>query len=310
MLQRLKSTDPGIGDAASENVLPALAHWLDRGKAAALVTLVGVDGASPRALGAQIAVSASGETVGSLSSGCLEAAIRREAVEAIAMGQNRLLRYGKGSPFIDLVLPCGSGFEVHVAPMAERSWLDEALILQRRRIAFAVNCHLPTGRFTIAPHARPSDIEPTRRIDRDGFARLHAPPARLVLVGEGAAAGVLAGLAELLDLDVALADDIAGLTALDAWSAAVLLLHDHEHETPFLGAALASDCFYVGAVGSHRTHAARLAALASLGFTSEQLARVRGPIGLIERAKTPRELAVSVLAEILDAARANPRFGA
>ena len=109
----------GFAAAYRENVIPDLASWTRDGKRCALVTLVGVDGNAPRAEGAQMAVSESRTMVGLPFGGCLEAAIALEAVAAIKAGKPRLLRYGKGSPYLDIRLPCGSGLDVFIKPMRD-----------------------------------------------------------------------------------------------------------------------------------------------------------------------------------------------
>ena len=109
----------GFAAAYRENVIPDLASWSGKGERCALVTLVSVDGNAPRAEGAQMAVSESGRWAGYISGGCLEQAIALEAVEAIQAGKPRLLRYGKGSPYLDIRLPCGSGLDVFIQPMRD-----------------------------------------------------------------------------------------------------------------------------------------------------------------------------------------------
>ena len=93
---------------------------LTKGERCALVTLVGVNGNAPRAEGAQMAVCESGRWAGYISGGCLEQAIALEAVDAIKAGKPKLLRYGKGSPYLDIRLPCGSGLDVFVQPHPRR----------------------------------------------------------------------------------------------------------------------------------------------------------------------------------------------
>ena len=110
----------GRSSAYRDNILPDLAAWSERGERCALVTLVGVDGNAPRAEGAQMAVSETGQWAGYISGGCLEQAIALEAVQAIKAGKPRLLRYGKGSPYFDIQLPCGSGLDVLVEPFENR----------------------------------------------------------------------------------------------------------------------------------------------------------------------------------------------
>jgi xanthine dehydrogenase accessory factor len=106
-------TDAGpAGSAApefTETVLPALARWAASGMRTALVSLAGIDGGAPRPIGAQMAVAEDGRAVGYISGGCLEGALIAEARVAMAEGHNRLVRYGAGSPYIDVRLPCGGG---------------------------------------------------------------------------------------------------------------------------------------------------------------------------------------------------------
>jgi xanthine dehydrogenase accessory factor len=94
----------------------------------------------------------------------------------------------------------------------------------------------------------------------------------------------------------------------DAYSALVLLFHDHHWETTLLASALKTECFYIGAMGSRATHAQRVVRLADYGLTDAEIGRVRGPIGLFPHAKRPGDLALSVLAEVVGEFRS--RFGA
>jgi xanthine dehydrogenase accessory factor len=151
--------------------------------------------------------------------------------------------------------------------------------------------------------------------------RGYAPRLRLVIAGAGPAVVLLAQLAHAMDIEVRILTPEAAIAGearfrgfaaqelvagkapddlgLDAWTAAVLLFHDHAWELPFLQIFLGSPCFYLGAVGSRKTHEARQAALAGIGASPAASARLRGPAGLIPKAKQPRELAVSILAEIV-----------
>jgi xanthine dehydrogenase accessory factor len=97
----------------TENVIPYLVAYRRVGLGCVLVTLVNVEGSSPRRVGSQMAVAADGTVVGMISSGCAEAAIVAEAMSALHEGRVRTVRYGTGSPYMDVVLPCGSGIDVH-----------------------------------------------------------------------------------------------------------------------------------------------------------------------------------------------------
>ncbi len=135
----------GTAAAYKENVIPDLASWSSKGERCALVTLVGVDGNAPRAEGAQMAVCESGRWAGYISGGCLEQAIAIEAVDAIKAGKPKLLRYGKGSPFLDIRLPCGSGLDVFVQPMRDAALIQDMSERMERRQPFALRIDLASG---------------------------------------------------------------------------------------------------------------------------------------------------------------------
>src|SRR5215469_15071092 len=124
--------------AYRDDVLPDLAFWTGRGERCALVTLIGVDGNAPRAEGAQMAVSESGQWSGYISGGCLEQAIALEAAEVINAGSPRLLRYGKGSPYFDIRLPCGSGLDVFIQPFTDAALIQDMHGRLERRQPFAL----------------------------------------------------------------------------------------------------------------------------------------------------------------------------
>ncbi|HTI03251.1 MAG TPA: XdhC family protein [Acidisoma sp.] len=160
------------------------------------------------------------------------------------------------------------------------------------------------------------------------FLRPYNPPLRLILVGAVHIAQALVPLAQALGLDpvvvdprLALAteerfpashrvtdwpDEALDALGLDARSAVVVLTHDPKLDDPALDRALRSDAFYIGALGSRKSHAARLERLAALGHARESLARIRGPVGLAIGAVTAAEIALSIIAEIVAVLRAAP----
>jgi xanthine dehydrogenase accessory factor len=95
--------------ASALDVLNQAARWLDDGRRVALVTLVGIEGTTSRSIGTQMAVADDGRSIGPLSGGCIEAAIVAEARDALRAGAARVVRFGVGSPYIDVRLPCGGG---------------------------------------------------------------------------------------------------------------------------------------------------------------------------------------------------------
>ncbi len=291
-----------------------LAEGARQGIPGALIAISAIDGGAPKELGAHLAVLADGRHVGHVSGGCVEPAIATEVVPLIAEGADRIVRFGKGSPYMDIRFPCGGGVDllVHVNP--DPQLIDRALAATSEREAFAIAF-------------RPEDSS-ARFVDdagatgwRDGaFVRRYLPRTRLVLAGRGPDLEVLArvALAAELEVEAATPDDasaavvaasglpVTRLTspseglklAADPWTATVLLFHEHEWEDAILTQAVAAPGFYVGAMGSVRTHRQRCERLLAKGVPSQQVERIRGPIGLIDRARDPGTLALSVLAEI------------
>ena len=154
------------------------------------------------------------------------------------------------------------------------------------------------------------------------FVHVYVPPARLIVVGAVHIAQALAPMASLMDFDVTVIDPrrafasdsrFPGVKVMQDWpdealeqlgldpaTAVVTLTHDPKLDDPALEYALKSDAFYVGSLGSKRTHAKRKERLFEAGITEEQCARIHGPVGLSIGAKSPSEIAVSILAQIVE----------
>jgi xanthine dehydrogenase accessory factor len=316
-----RESQSGAWIESTENVLFQLREWQREGLRTTLATLVGIEGSSPRTLGAQMAIAGEGRAAGHISGGCLEGALIAEAQIAMRGHKNRLVRYGKGSKYIDIQLPCGSGLDIYFDQEPPRALIERICAELEGRKPAALKIDLETGesRLLTGAAAGATGIGAARQGRM--FVRGYAPRLRLVIAGAGPAVLLLAQLAHAMDMEIkiltpeapiaqearfhglAAKELVAGKTLddleLDAWTAAVLLFHDHAWELPFLQTFLGSPCFYLGAVGSQRTHEARQAALAGIGASPAAAARLRGPAGLIPKAKQPRELAVSILAEIV-----------
>ena len=282
------------------------------GRPAAIVTLVAIDGSSPRALGAQMAVAADGRYVGSISSGCLERAIVEEARAAMERKTGGVVRYGKGSAFRDIVLPCGSGVDLLYTVNLTTEILLVAETARRQRRVFTLD-------FS-AEGASQSHRDGTGW-RRDIFTRAYAPAMRIVAAGVGAELVTLSHIAsaagcafcalspeaetlarcagpEKIRLQ---SSSVAPAMTIDRWTAFLFLFHEREWELTLAPTVLASPAFHIGAVGSPRTHQARLEALRGLGFDEAALARIEGPAGLIPATRDPSTLAVSLLAGALAA---------
>lgn len=296
-----------------------LRNGLREGIGGALVSISGIDGGAPKPMGAHMAVLADGRHWGHVSGGCVESAIAAEVAPMIAGGTDEVIRFGKGSCFIDIRFPCGGGVDLLVHTRPSEALLDEALDRFARREAFSI---------AFEPSSSSSRIVSAEGETGwyDGvFVRRYLPRTRLLAIGRGPDLEVMARVAAAAELDLAFATPdeatAASLAALgapitllktpgqavdlpiDEWTATVLLFHEHEWENAILARASAAGGFYLGALGSVRTHRDRCERLRGMGVPAQQIARIKGPIGLIDRAREPGMLALSVLSEIA-AARA------
>lgn len=278
----------------------------------AIATLVEISGSAPRDPGAQMMITDQ-EYWGFLSGGCIEDDVARHGREAMASGQPRLLRYGEGSPWIDIKLACGSGITVLVEPAR----LDEPAlqrIAENYRLRAPITLSSDGMNRTASAAAGPADFV----WDGSRYSRLFEPALRLILIGTDATALATARLARELGLDVVLVapggpaqppfDRIgyyrehaaAALAAigLDRWSAVAVLSHDREDDEAALAHALTSDAFYVGAIGARARLAARYEKLRGHGVSDDRMAGLHAPIGLQGFGKAPRDIALSLLAEV------------
>lgn len=305
-------------------VLPALREWRTQGLRTALVTLIASDGSAPRPVGSQMAIAENGKAVGNITGGCAEAAIVAEAQARIARGENGTVRYGAGSPYIDIRLPCGSGIDVFFDVGFPDTALDALLSAQARRVPATLEIDTEAG----VSRALTDDAAVTTGC----HARYYPPLARLVMAGKGPLVPILARLASAADFEViALSSEPETLEAtaphvlraqylatpesfrcdeFDRWTAFVSLFHEHDWEPPILQRALASPCFYVGALGSRRTAEQRVWLLREAGVPAEDIARLRAPVGLKLGGRNPPEIAIAILAEIVQVQHAGPPPGA
>lgn len=311
---------------------PELAlEWHTAGRGAVLATVVQTWGSAPRRIGAQMVVSGDGQIEGSVSGGCVEGAVMVEALEALEEGKARLLEFGvsDGDAFA-VGLACGGTIKVLVEPIGKV--LDEVVLGQlvqarseRRPVAYV--CDISSGGGTLVTEG----YEDRFRMDRSGleedgsFVAIHNPPLRVVIVGAVHIAQAFVPMARIAGFDPILVDPrsafgsearFPGEEILEDWpdeamerigldtrTALVLLTHDPKLDDPALHIALASGTFYIGALGSKRTHASRVARLTDAGFGADQIARIHGPVGLDIGASNPAEIAVSILSQMLQVLR-------
>ena len=299
--------------------------WHRTGKGAALATVIDTWGSAPRRPGAQLAVSREGEMAGSVSGGCVEGAVVVAALDAIRTGQPETLEFGVADEDAFAVgLACGGTIRVLVEPVEAmgEDRLGELVRARadRRSVGYRVNL-VTWERSLVGPGDAPDRFASDRSgTDGDVLTVVHAAPLRLVVVGAVHIAQPLVQMARLAGFDPVVIDPRESFAAAarfpetdlrtgwpdeemkavapDHRTAVVTLTHDPKLDDPALRVALASDAFYVGALGSTRTHAKRLARLEEAGLAAEAH-RLHAPVGLDIGSATPAEIAVSILAEIV-----------
>ncbi len=307
---------------------PELAlEWHRSGRGAALATVVETWGSAPRRVGSHLVIGGDGRIEGSVSGGCVEGAVIVEAIEAIEEGEARLLEFGVSDEDAFAVgLACGGTIRVLVEPIGSvlpEPMLAELVAARARREPLAYEVNTDSGHRALRRNAYADRL----RMDRSGFEEdgktfvaVHNPPLRLIIVGAVHIAQALVPMARIAGYDPAIIDPretfasdsrFPGETLLTDWpdeavaklgldqrTAIVLLTHDPKLDDPALQAALDADVFYIGALGSTRTHAKRVERMTEAGFTQTQIARIHGPIGLDIGAAGPSEIAVAILAQM------------
>lgn len=288
----------------------------------ALAIITGVEGPSYRPIGAVMAILPEGEghgMIGTLSSGCVESDIAHHARQALAEGKPRTIRYGRGSPFIDIQLPCGGGLEILLLPNPNRALLRQVGQARAARQVCVLGIDPQTGAIALQDSGQTG-------MDGSRFILRIEPELRFLVFGKGPEAFTFAALVHSVGFPCLLISpdsetlDRAAVTGcptrqvirpgwpgdlqVDGWTAILLFFHDHDWEPAILQGALGTPAFYIGSQGSQRAAATRKLVLAELGVSEDQMARLHGPVGLIHSARDARTLAVSVLAEVMDMAKA------
>lgn len=320
------------------HILGIAQEWASSGYKVAIGTVIKTWGSAPRPAGSVIAIREDGAFEGSVSGGCVEGEVIARAQQTIASGKSQHLEFGVADELAWSVgLACGGKVEIYLEALGGQfSPGAVAAILSAhgrgQALVRAIPLHGSQERL-LAPGAGTDALSQAAlraaRSDRcevvqvegeDWFLTVINPQLELVIVGAAHIAQPLAQMAELCDYRVRIIDPrtafatserFPGVAISHDWpdealagaplgprSALVALTHDPKIDDPALCAALTSPCFYVGALGSRKTHANRLARLAAHGIESAALARIKGPIGLAIGAASPAEIAVAILAEI------------
>ncbi|MFM7445951.1 MAG: XdhC family protein [Tabrizicola sp.] len=324
--------------ATHDQIPEAALAWHRQGKGAALATVIETWGSAPRQAGSQLAISGEGEMLGSVSGGCVEGAVITEALDALQDRKSRVLTFGVSDETAFAAgLACGGTIRVLVEPVGNgpealpEAMLDRLVAARATPTAMGVVTR-PEGwtRALITPGQDPA-ADARFKSDRSGmeedgrFIAIHNPPLRLIVIGAVHIAQPLLQIARTCSYAPTLIDPrgafgsesrFPGETVLDDWpdealaslnpdarTAIVTLTHDPKLDDPAIRFALNSPAFYLGCLGSTRTHAKRVDRLTAEGYTPDQIARIHAPVGLDIGAKTPAEIAVSIMAQITERLR-------
>lgn len=297
-----------MGSANHDRILAAAIDWA--GAPMAIATVVETWKSAPCPVGTHMLVHADGRFVGSVSGGCVEGDVLECAQLVLAGAPPVLRRYGVADDAAwDVGLPCGGDIQVLVQPVSADGFpahlFGDIIKARSAGAALSVTTDLESGRSAL--------------LDDDasaGFVNIYHPPRRLLIVGAVEIASALAAIAVSQGVNVTLCDPrgrfltaerFPGIRLDDRWpddavkafapdsrSAIVTLSHDPKIDDPALAAALASPAAYVAALGSVRSHQARLARLSAAGVSAEQCARIEGPAGVAINAISAPEIALSI----------------
>ena len=305
-------------DSLDLSVLTQARAWRREGRAVWLVTVIETWGSAPRPPGALLAMRDDGRVVGSVSGGCVEDDLIERVRGGERVGRPSLVAYGVSKEeAARFGLPCGGNLRLVQEPLVDAGWIDEVLARTGRHELVARVVDMESGTVRIELAARGEAFSYDGRTMR----ALFGPRWRLLVVGAGQLSRSLAEMALGLDFEVtvcdpreeyhrswdlggatlstAMPDDLAVEMQLDPHTAVVAVTHDPKLDDLVLLEALKSPAFYIGVLGSRHNTAKRKERLALFDLSGAEIDRLHGPIGLHIGSRTPAEIAVSILAEII-----------
>jgi len=309
-------------------VLRTLADWRATGKRALLATVVRTWGSSPRPIGSIMALCDSGAVVGSVSGGCIEDDLIYQFTQAysgvdsnktIPSGPPTFIKYGiTADEAHRFGLPCGGTLELLLEYDPDAAALGQLVESLEAGQLMQRSVRLSDGRVGLAPSAAPAELA----LSKTELINTFGPEYRMLLIGAGQLTEYLATMAQFsgfavtvcdpreeyrsawsvsgVRIESSMPDDVVIAFKPDRRSCVIALTHDPKLDDLALLEALNTEAFYVGAIGSRRNNEARHQRMAEHFSVSEKdLSKLRGPIGIYIGSKTPPEIAVSVMAEVL-----------
>jgi xanthine dehydrogenase accessory factor len=333
-----------------DSIIGTALSWVEQGDRIATATVIDTWGSSPRPVGSQMVISSLGRFEGSVSGGCIEAAVVVEAQEILRGEKPRRMIFGVSNARAwEVRLACGGELELVIENYTgQAQLLRRQAALETNHQAYCTVTNLANGDKTIIEAGEinrlddfPEDVKQgvqevflssqSKIIQAGGseyFLHHVSPGLQLVIIGAVHVAKPLVKMAQMAGYPVVIieprsafaeSERLAGVQVIPEWpdkalekmvlhpgTAIVALSHFSKLDDLALIAALQSEAFYVGALGSRKTHALRWQRLAAAGVSEENLRRIHGPVGLPIGAQTPMEIAVAIMAEIIQKRRKGP----
>ena len=305
-----------------DDILTPMSVWLKEKRKVALATVISTWGSAPRPVGGQMAIDSNGEIIGSVSGGCIEGAVINEGINSINDGKLRIKDYGISNDMAwEVGLACGGELKILIQPLNLEDKIVYSIvenIKNREPTKLIINC------LTGSRHIDNSIINQISSYDKikEEFIHVIDPKPRLFIVGAVHIAQALISLAKTADFEIILIDPREHFATkdrfpdckiinewpdtalsnfiLDKATHLVTLTHDPKIDDPALIYTLKKDIGYIGSLGSKKTHNKRCERLIDIGFCQSDLSKIHGPIGLNIKAKTPAEIAISIMAEIIN----------
>lgn len=315
--------------SADNEVLTRALAWLNGGYKAHLFTVVQTWGSAPRLPGAVLVVREDGHLIGSVSGGCIEDDLADKARNQSLPTQPTIIEYGISREDAQRFrIPCGGRLQIVVEPLNDPTQLQALVDNLEGRKLIKRSVHLKTGQIKlieVLPEGLP-------KIEGDWFHTYFGPQWRLLIIGANQLGSMLASMAQVVDFAVlvceprqeiraewhvegvtwieGMPDDVVLEIKPDGHTAIVAVTHDPKLDDMALLEALKSDAFYVGALGSHKNQEKRRERMRMFDLNELEIATLRGPVGLQIGSRTPAEIAIAILAELIQVRAKQLKVGA
>ena len=310
-----------------DDILTPTSIWLQKKRRIALATVISTWGSSPRPVGGQMAIDENGEIIGSVSGGCIEGAVISEGIKSINDGKSRIEDYGISNDMAwEVGLACGGELKILIQPLDLEDKIVYSIvdkIKKREIVKLRIDCSTGSRKIDNTIDKQISHFDKSK----NEFIHVIDPKPRLFIIGAVHIAQALVSLANIADYETILIDPrdhfatkdrFPKCTIINEWpdealskfdldksSHLVTLTHDPKIDDLALICFMKKKFGYIGSLGSKKTHSKRCERLLEKGFNEIELSKIHAPIGLDIKAKTPAEIATSILAEIINYRRNN-----